>query len=136
LRAHVSAGERRWLGRERKDIMAKNATDPQNPPSSAEDQWFSKESAETMPQHQQIISPARAIEECVARLGTAASPAEIQAALKCLGMDVPQDVIERVCATLPPVGNVGPVPAPENLVRTEAEPVPPPQSLEGSLKKP
>ena len=70
--------------------------------SAPEAHWGKKTPDAAEPCFEQMLSEAQAVERALAHLGRGASAAEVRRLLDQHGLDVPESVIEKVRAQLPP----------------------------------
>src|SRR5437870_7516311 len=113
--------------------MAAPDTVPNTSAPSSESHWYTPESESTQPPHELTISTARAVQEAVCLLGRDATPEQVREHLGRMGIDVSVDFIEQVKSQMkqPCEGRHKETGLAElaanasELVKTEAEPVPP-----------
>lgn len=64
-------------------------------------QWYSGRKAQEIPTHAQIISETQAVEEALAALGRHTPAAEVQRFLALQGVNVEEEVIEKIRRCFP-----------------------------------
>ena len=75
--------------------------DSTRPANTAPDtHWYTKSPDTEPPAHELVISPAQAISEVLATIGRDAPAAEVRRLLAEKGMEVHEDVVEKVRASL------------------------------------
>jgi hypothetical protein len=124
----LAAGERHGLPEPGASMTESNAA----PPTPEQESFVRGDEPASL--HEHIVSEVRAIQEALLRLGRDASADDVRRDLERFGVRVSREDVERVRACCDPhrgapIGGSVPAPAnPADLVRTEAERVPPPRA--------